>query len=113
MIEEQIANPAWKWRSTCGQHARPVGNEAPRIRHPKFHSFSVSNYLKVNRLSAKIRKNEKSENAERSEPNIGKLPSRANRAFLETSKISPAPENDFSPTNLSRVSLERNRPRWV
>ena len=83
---------AWKAGSACDQS---TGNETPRHYHPKVHGFSAANTVKVNLLPGRIRQNEKSEKAERSEPNPGKVPGRAHPGFSAIPKIPPTPENRF------------------
>lgn len=84
MNEEQIAS---------NQHARCTGSEAPRHRRTKSHGFSAGNTLEMNRVSAGIRKNEKSKDAERSEPNPGKLPGRDDSGFPSESRRFPTRGN--------------------
>ena len=85
------------------------------IRHAKFHCFLASNALEVNGLTTKLRKNGKSENAERSEPNLGKLPgSRANPALLESRNFRQRPPAWRFPAKRffrQLESLKRNRLR--
>jgi hypothetical protein len=57
---------------------RPAGSTHGERIPTTFHNFSAANALEVNRLPTKRDKNRKIENAERSEPNLGKIPGRAN-----------------------------------
>lgn len=92
--------PASEPGSIRGQCARPEGNESPPIGHTTFHGFSTANALKISRLPTNPGKIEKCENAERSEPNPGKLPGRAERAFLGIPEVRQRRKCDFSARRL-------------
>src|SRR5579863_1887624 len=103
-IVENNLRPGRESITSRAQNARRTATETLRVRHAKSDHFSATHIPEANSVLTETRENRKSENAKRSEPNIGKLPGLTNPARPGISATAPTSERRFSHPNTTRAT---------